>query len=144
MLPSAQLAASPELQGLRFLVTSRVPLEEGAAAAAQERRVGAISYIAACQLVASIAEDLSNDQAGQVAAACHCTPLYLRLVAEALVAGRLTIEVSQRPLATCTTCRTGGLWHRSQLSGLGNISRNRKELPVPASGSSAAAAAACE
>ena len=94
---SAQLAASNELGALRFLMTTRTPLQD-ASSGVQERRVGAISYIAACEVVASIAEDLTDEEAGQVAMACHCVPLYLRLVAEALVAGRMALEVRCRSL----------------------------------------------
>ncbi len=104
LLLRPQLATEPELQGLRFLVTSHVPLEVlGVAAALQERRIAALSAPAACELVVSIAKDITDtDAQRQVAEACQCVPLvplYLRLVAEALVAGRLALEVSSPVLS---------------------------------------------
>ena len=95
----------------RLLVTSRVTLGlrpssstpstvvggggEGPAAAVVEHPVGAISTAAARRLIRDVASDLSEPEVDEVAAACGGVPLLLCLVAEALVAGRLTLEVGR-------------------------------------------------
>ncbi|GLC58251.1 hypothetical protein PLESTB_001337900 [Pleodorina starrii] len=57
-----------------------------------EHSVGAINRDAATSLIRTVAADLTEAEAREVAAACKCVPLLLCLVAEALVAGRLTLE----------------------------------------------------
>jgi hypothetical protein len=74
----------------------------------EERQVGAVSQDAAVQLVRAIASDpdaadrkaagggLTVQEAAAAAAACGCVPLLLRLVADALKGGRMTLEVRWR------------------------------------------------
>ncbi|PNH04770.1 Kinesin light chain [Tetrabaena socialis] len=57
-----------------------------------EQHVGAIGLGPATQLVRAVAADLTEVDAASVAAACHCVPLVLDLVAQALVAGRLALQ----------------------------------------------------
>ncbi|KAG2487441.1 hypothetical protein HYH03_014008 [Edaphochlamys debaryana] len=79
-----------EAPAVRLLLTSREPL--GGGLALEERRVGAIDRHAAARLVQAAAADLTIDQAEKVADACQGVPLVLKLVSEALVYGRLTLE----------------------------------------------------
>ncbi|GIL78574.1 hypothetical protein Vretifemale_7987 [Volvox reticuliferus] len=80
-----------EAPSVRMLITSRVTLGM-CSAGLTERPVGAIAADAATLLIRSVAADLTEAEAASVADACKCVPLLLCLVAEALVAGRLTLE----------------------------------------------------
>ncbi|KAG2434945.1 hypothetical protein HYH02_012141 [Chlamydomonas schloesseri] len=46
-----------------------------------------------------VAEDLSEAEVAQVAAVCQCVPLVLRVVADALSSGRLTLQLAVLPTA---------------------------------------------
>ncbi|KAG2486242.1 hypothetical protein HYH03_015067 [Edaphochlamys debaryana] len=86
-LLSQALAKAP---GVSLLVTTRTTL--GGGLAMVERRVGSISRDAASRLVQAVATDLTDAQAAEMADACCCVPLALRLVAEALTVGRLALQ----------------------------------------------------
>ncbi|PNH01923.1 Kinesin light chain, partial [Tetrabaena socialis] len=79
-----------EETSMRLMLTTRVAL--GPEPALPEHKVGAIRSDAAVQLLQRAVEDLSEEEAAEVANVCHCVPLVLTLVAEALAAERLTLE----------------------------------------------------
>lgn len=109
----------------RLLVTSRSQLLEpgsssGAGATQQGadadadalagvvvRPVGAISPAAAAGVVRELVQDVPEVQLTQVAAVCEYVPLVLRVVADALNCGRLTLTVRRVRL------KQGGAVHRS-------------------------------
>ena len=86
----AQAAANAP--GARLLVTSRKGLGISADLF-REQQVCAIGETDAVSVVRATAKHLTQPQAAQVAAACLRVPLYLRLVSEALVTGRMELEV---------------------------------------------------
>lgn len=96
LLPPDTQVSSEEGGGTRFLLTSRVPVggQGGTHLQLMERQVGAISAEAARNVVLAAAEDLDQDQAAQLAEACRCVPLVLQMAAEALTAGRVTLQVT--------------------------------------------------
>ncbi|PNH10349.1 Nephrocystin-3 [Tetrabaena socialis] len=109
VLLSLLLKIRQEAPAARLLVTSRTALgltssnTTSTATATPSGRpitmlpvqhVGAIGLVPATQLVRAVAADLTEAEAGSVAAACHCVPLVLDLVAHALVAGRLALLIA--------------------------------------------------
>ncbi|KAG2487918.1 hypothetical protein HYH03_013498 [Edaphochlamys debaryana] len=84
----------------RLLLTSRTSLHlPSPSPLLTERPVGATSPAAAAQLVQAGAGDVGEAKARSVAEACQCVPLVLCLVAEALVAGRMTVQDLPKLLA---------------------------------------------
>ena len=62
----------------------------------------------AARLVASVCPDLSESQAAQVALACRCLPLGLRLVSGLMADGRLTLKASSERLVATALADWGG------------------------------------
>ncbi|KAG2489758.1 hypothetical protein HYH03_011710 [Edaphochlamys debaryana] len=89
-----------DVPSVRLLLTSRASLHlPSPAPPLTEHPVGAISPAAAAQLVQAVAEDVGEAEAQNVAEACRGVPLVLCLVAEALVAGRMTVQDLPKLLA---------------------------------------------
>jgi hypothetical protein len=96
-LLAAALAASPRV---RLLLTSRVPV---AAPGVTERSLGPLVPAEAALVAAAAAPGLPSAETQAVVAAAGGSPLLLRLLADALKTGRLTVQVrlSLTLLLTC-------------------------------------------
>ncbi|GLC77361.1 hypothetical protein PLESTF_001924800 [Pleodorina starrii] len=85
---------------LQLLVTSRVEVAVQHMPPPHTHRLQPLSAAVAGPLVQQIAKGvLTGEEARAVATACGCVPLVLRLVSEALVAGRLALEDVQEAVA---------------------------------------------
>jgi hypothetical protein len=110
------MVTEPSCRLVRVLVTTRetLGLTGTAVNAFSERPVSALTPETACHMVTSVVQDsLSAEDVTTVATACRCVPLYLQLVSEALVTGRMRLEVGELHCATspssCPLARAS--WH---------------------------------
>ncbi|GFR48433.1 hypothetical protein Agub_g10331, partial [Astrephomene gubernaculifera] len=85
---------------VQLLLTSRGEVHVQHMPPPHTHRIQPLGPGTAAELVLRLAQGvLSGQEAGGVAEACGCVPLALRLVSEALVAGRLTLEDVQQAVA---------------------------------------------
>lgn len=104
---------------LKVLLTSRPMAADGVTAISLDlpddagvtmhtHNVGTMEVDAAVGLLSTRCPDLLPDQLAQLAQACGCMPLTLRLVADAITGGRVTPEVGWAALCraarACTMC----------------------------------------